>query len=88
MSAREVPQETCLGTAHIVNVSENKTRISFQNDDLAGNPLSEDRKHQLPKFYEFFEILLEVKEVSLTDDETGGRTRVLNELADTGPIPA
>ena len=88
MSAREGPQETYLGTAHIVNVSENKTRISFQNDDLAGNPLSGDRKHQLPKFYEFFEILLEVKEVSLTDDETGGRTRVLNELADTGPITA
>jgi hypothetical protein len=69
-------------------VSENKTRISFQNDDLAGNPLPKDRKHQLPKFYEFFEILLEVKEVSLTDDETGGRTRVLDKLADTGPIPA
>jgi len=87
-SARDVPQNTCLGTAHIVSVSENKTRISFQNDDLAGNPLPGDRKHQLPKFYEFFEILLEVKEVSLTDDETGGRTRVLDKLADTGPIPA
>ena len=88
VSAREVPQETCLGTAHIVSVSENKTRISFQDDDLAGNPLSGDREHRLPKFYEFFEILLEVKEVSLTDEETGGRTRVLNHLADTGPIPA
>ena len=88
LSAREVPQDTCLGTAHIVSLSENKTRISFQHDDLAGNPLTGDRKHQLPKFYEFFEILLEVKEVILTDDETGGRTRVLNHLSDTGPIPA
>ncbi len=88
LSARDVPQETCLGTAHIVSVSENKTRISFQNDDLAGNPLPGNQEDKLPRFYEFFEILLEVKEVILTDDETGGRTRVLNQLTDTGPIPA
>jgi len=87
-SAREVPLETCLGTAHIVSVAENKTRISFQDDDLAGNPLQWDRKNELPRFCEYFEILLEVKEVSLTDDETGGRTRVLNQISDTGPIPA
>ena len=88
VSPREVPAETCLGTAHIVNVDENKTRISFQGDDLAGNPLPNGPKNKLPKFCEYFELILEVKEVSLTDEETGGPTRVFNHLADTGPIPA
>lgn len=81
--------ESCLGTAHVVQVSPEKTRITFRHDDLAGAPLPEGREPAFDKYVAFFKEMLDFNKKILSDLETGGMTSVLNNhVADTGPLPA
>jgi hypothetical protein len=85
-SSGEIGDSSYLGTVHIVSVSPDRTRLSFQRDDLAGSPLGPDACPDLPKFCEFFDLMLDVKGLKLSDDETGGRTQLFKPVVDTGPI--
>ena len=87
-SSTEIKDESYLGTVHIVSVAPERTRLSFQCDDLAGNPLPASSPPDLWKFCEFFDLMLDVKGVKLSDEETGGRTQLFQQVTDTGPISA
>lgn len=84
----EPPIESIIGTAHLVSVSPIRTRINFTCDNLMGELLEHKHRAILFDFYEFFVNFVEVKDVMLADADTGGKTRVFNELNDTGPLPA
>ena len=84
---QELPEESCVGSSHLVRVGMTRTRISFQAEDLAGEALSRDARLSLRDFVEVFDNMLELKGLRLSDDETGGKTSVLPKIADTGPLP-
>jgi len=48
-----------------------------------------DQKNRAPlfDFFEFFANFVELKGFILADVETGGKTRVFNEVNETGPLP-
>ena len=77
-----------IGTAHFVSVSPIRTRIKFVCDDLMGEMLENGQRAILFDFFEFFVHFIELKGVILADTETGGATRVLGEINETGPLPA
>jgi hypothetical protein len=82
------PAEAGVGTAHLVKVTPGRTRISLQVEDLAGDPLPASVGDQFEGFCAEYERLLQELDVLMADSETGGRTRVLGVVADTGPLPA
>ncbi len=84
----EMSDEHCLGTVHIANVAPERTRVTFQRDDLAGTSLDNQLHKQFAEFCNYFDLLLDAKGEKLSDDETGGRTKFFEPLADTGPILA
>jgi len=84
----EPPIESIVGTAHFVSVSPIRTRINFVCDDLMGEMLDNGKRTSLFDFFEFFVHFVELKGVILVDAETGGATRVFEEINDTGPLPA
>jgi hypothetical protein len=81
------PIESIIGTAHLVSISPVRTRITFVCDDLMGQILDERNRAVLFDFFEFFVNFVELKGVILADTETGGATRVLEEINETGPLP-
>ncbi len=87
-SQLEPPLESIVGTAHVVSISPIRTRITFVCDNLMGELLNQKNRPHLFDFYEFFANFAELKGVILADAETGGKTRVFNEVNETGPLPA
>lgn len=83
----EPPAESVIGTAHLVSVSPIRTRITFVCDNLMGELLDQKNRAPLFDFFEFFANFAELKDVILADAETGGKTRVFNEMNETGPLP-
>ena len=84
----EISTEHCLGTVHIANVSADRTRVTFQRDDLAGTSLDNNLQTKFSEFFDYFDLLLDANGEKLSDDETGGRTKYFEPLVDTGPILA
>ena len=84
----EPPIESTVGTAHLVSVSPIRTRITFVCDNLMGELLDHRNRAPLFDFYEFFVTFAELKDIILADSETGGKTRVFNDVNETGPLPA
>jgi hypothetical protein len=80
------PMDLIVGSAHVIKVTPEKTRICFRRDDIVGEPLPDDTERELLEFSDYFGKVLEEEELRLTDEETGGRTVLLNQLADTGPL--
>lgn len=79
--------ENSIGSIHLVKVSDDRSRISLQREDLAGNPLHESKSKDFSVFCAALEDYIESQGVLLSDQETGGKTRVLRIMADTGPLP-
>jgi hypothetical protein len=79
--------ESSIGSIHLVKISEERSRISLQREDLAGNPLAESKTKDFSIFCALLEDYLESQQILLSDQETGGKTRALRIMADTGPLP-
>jgi hypothetical protein len=82
----EFTSDYCLGTVHIALVADERTRVTFQRDDLAGTSLENQLHLQFAEFCDYFDLLLDANGEKLSDDETGGRTKYFEPLVDTGPI--
>jgi hypothetical protein len=80
------PMDQIVGSAHVIKVTPEKTRICFRRDDVVGEPLPDEAEEGLLEFSDYFGQVLEEENLRLTDEETGGRTVLLNQLADTGPL--
>ena len=79
--------ESSIGTVHLVKISEERARISLQREDLAGSPLPQASAKDFSLFCASFEDFLEAQDCLLGDLETGGKTTVFRQVADTGPLP-
>lgn len=79
--------ESSIGTVHIVNVKDGRTRVSLQREDLAGNPLPNRANNEYSVFCASFEDYLQAEDYLLSDIETGGKTTTFKKLADTGTLP-
>jgi hypothetical protein len=79
--------EEAIGTAHIIKVSPDRTRICFRHDDLAGRTLPFIFREKFNQFCAWFDRMLNQKELGLSDFETGGST-VRLDRPDTGPLAA
>ncbi len=79
--------DSSIGSIHLVKISEERSRISLQREDLAGSPLPESKTKDFSIFCASLEDYLESQDFLLSDQETGGKTTVFRRMADTGPLP-
>ncbi len=80
--------DSSIGSIHLVKISSTRSRISLQREDLAGNALAESKSKDFSIFCALLEDYLESQDILLSDQETGGKTRTLRIMEDTGPLPA
>ena len=87
-SQNELTPERSIGTAHLVQVDDDRIRINFQREDMLGQTLAEEVQPVLARFCEAFDGSISNQDLKLSDQETGGRTSLLDRLSETGPLPA
>ena len=79
--------ESSIGSIHLVKVSDDRSRISLQREDLAGSPLPESKSKDFSIFCASLEDYIASQDMLLGDQETGGKTIIFNRMPDTGPLP-
>ena len=77
--------DDAIGTAHLIKVSPDKTRICFRHDDLAGKTLPFIFRDKFNQFCAWFDRMLSQKEMGLSEMEVGSPTVRLDQ-PDTGPL--
>lgn len=79
--------ENSIGSIHLVKVTDDRSRLSLQREDLAGSALPESKTKDFSIFCASLEDFLVSRGLLLSDQETGGKTTVFNRMPDTGPLP-
>lgn len=87
-SQNELTPERSIGTAHLVQVADDRIRINFQREDMLGQTLAEEVQPVLGRFCDAFDGFISNRSLKLSDRETGGRTSLLDRLSETGPLSA
>ncbi|MGD8759013.1 MAG: hypothetical protein PVJ07_02035 [Anaerolineales bacterium] len=77
-SDQELPADSIIGTAHLIRISQEKTRIAFRKEDLSGNPLGTSVEAALEEFCLWFIRILDSRDL---------RVPVVDPKADTRPLP-
>jgi hypothetical protein len=86
-SQNELTPDRSIGTAHLVQVADDRVRINFQREDMLGQALAEEVQPVLRRFCDAFDGRISTRDLKLSDQETGGRTSLLDRLSETGPLP-
>jgi hypothetical protein len=74
---KDFPADSIIGTAHLIRINQERTRIAFCREDLSGNPLSNSVDAALEEFcLRFIHIL----------DSGNTRMPAVDPKADTRPL--